>query len=500
MRADGDTELLVTLENGDGSTTVAKQIIPVPAGDWRKVDLSLIANGNESHGRFSIRLRKPGTATIGYVFLQPGEWGRFKNLPVRRDVAEGLITQGVTIIRYGGSMVNNAEYRWKKMIGPFEHRQPYNGHWYPFSTNGWGVIDFLNLCDAANVVAVPDLNVDESPADMADFVEYVNGPATSTWGKRRADDGHPSPYKLKYLELGNEETVNAEYAQKFNALAEAIWAKDPDIVLVVGDFSYRDKITDPDKITNADGKITSMEGHRQILDFARAHDREVWFDVHVWSEDVKNHANLTALPSYIDAIDKLAGDVKHKVVVFELNANTHSQSRALANAISINTIRRDNRILVVISANALQPDGQNSNGWNQGLLFLNQSATWLQPPGYLTQMQANNEQPVLLNCDVPRTENRKLDVTVTRDEANKTLILQIINPGEATTANIELIGFTPTKSSAAITELAARESAANTARNPTAVHPEQSTWNYQLTNGKISREFPAHSFTIIRFE
>ena len=67
---------------------------------------------------------------LGHAFLQPGEWGRFKGLPVRRDVAKGLIDQGITVLRYGGSMVNNGGYKWKKMIGPRYHRPPYAGTWY----------------------------------------------------------------------------------------------------------------------------------------------------------------------------------------------------------------------------------------------------------------------------------------------------------------------------------------------------------------------------------
>ena len=56
-----------------------------------------------------LALKQPGSVVLGHAFLQPGEWGRFKGLPVRRDVAEGLIDQGITVLRYGGSMVNNAD-------------------------------------------------------------------------------------------------------------------------------------------------------------------------------------------------------------------------------------------------------------------------------------------------------------------------------------------------------------------------------------------------------
>src|SRR5207237_2114276 len=139
------------------------------------------------------------------------------------------------VLRYGGSMVNCAEYRWKKMIGPRDRRPAYKGTWYPHSSNGWGIIDFLDLCEAAGFLAIPAFCADETPADMADFVAYVNGPRDSEWGKKRTAHGHPAPYRLKYLEVGNEERVDDAYAKRFEAIAEAVWAVDPEIVLIVGD-------------------------------------------------------------------------------------------------------------------------------------------------------------------------------------------------------------------------------------------------------------------------
>ena len=133
---------------------------------------------------------------LGHAFLQPGEWGRFKGLPVRRDVAEGLINQGITVLRYGGSMVNTGEYRWKKMIGPRDRRPPYAGHWYRYSSNGWGIVDFMDFCEAAGFEYIPTFDINETPEDLADFIEYAKGPADSAWGRKRVADGHPKPYRL----------------------------------------------------------------------------------------------------------------------------------------------------------------------------------------------------------------------------------------------------------------------------------------------------------------
>ena len=149
---------------GDGSRIYAQQRLHVAADAWQRLTFTLTPNATDAAGRFAITLQKPGSVALGYAFLQPGPWGRFKGLPVRRDVVEGLVDQGITVLRYGGSMVNHPEYRWKKMIGPRDRRPPYPGCWYPYSSNGWGILDFLDFCEAAGFLAIPAFNMDETPA------------------------------------------------------------------------------------------------------------------------------------------------------------------------------------------------------------------------------------------------------------------------------------------------------------------------------------------------
>jgi hypothetical protein len=438
---------------------------------------------------------------LGHAFLQPGEWGRFKGLPVRRDVAEGLIDQGITALRYGGSMVNCGEYRWKKMIGPRDRRPPYSGTWYRYSSNGWGILDFMAFCEAAGFQYVPAFNICETPQDMADFIEYAKGPADSPWGRRRAADGHPAPYCLKYMELGNEERVDEKYADKFAALAKAIWAKDPDVILVVGDFAYGQPIRDPLHFSGAASRITSLAGQERILKLARQHDREVWFDVHVGTErPVRHNTDLEGMFSFYDALDKIAGGARHKVVVFEYNAGNHAVQRGLANAMATNAIERDGRVPIVTSANGLQPDGQNDNGWDQGLLFLNSSRVWLQPPGYVTQMLSRNYLPQRVACQVTGADG-VLDANAKRSEDGKTLVLQVVNPGDkAVTARIHLAGFLPGSPQARVWELSGPMDAVNMAENTGKIIPKESIWNHGLKDGKTSRTFLPHSFAVARFE
>jgi Domain of Unknown Function (DUF1080)/Alpha-L-arabinofuranosidase C-terminal domain len=495
VRVAAPTELFVSLESKDGRQVYAEKRLQAKGGGWQRLDFKLRPSAADKAGRFAIQLKALGTITLGYAFLQPGPWGRFKNLPVRKDVAEGLISQGVTVLRYGGSMVNNPEYRWKKMIGPRAQRPPYEGHWYPYSSNGWGIFDFLNFCEAAGFLGIPDLDINESPQDMAGFMDYLNAAPDNELGRKRAVDGHPAPYRFKYIELGNEERVDDNYFEKFKALAEVIWAKDPAIILIVGDFAYHKPIANPFNFSGADGGITTLATQQKILKLARQHDREVWFDVHVGTEGPRPDSSLRAMFSYIDAMEKIADGAKFKVLVFELNANNHSQRRALANGLAINAIQRDGRLPITCSANCLQPDGQNDNGWDQGLLFLNPLQVWLQPPGYVTQMISRNYQPLAVKaeCFFP-----DLDVSASKSEDGKTLVLQIVNVGDkAATPLLEITGFIPAKSSAKVVTLESTLDARNTANMPGKIKPVVSGWKHGLTDGAATVTFPAHSFSVI---
>lgn len=496
-RAAAPVELFVALENQDGSTVYAEKSLKLKAGDWQKLAFTLKPDAGDKAGRFAIKLKQPGTVNVGYAFLQPGKWGRFKGLPIRKDVAEGLIDQGVTVLRYGGSMVNNPEYRWKKMIGPRAQRPPYEGHWYPYASNGWGIFDFLNFCDAAKVLGIPDLDINESPQDIADFMDYQNGAADNVWGSKRVADGHRQPYHLKYLELGNEERVDDDYFKKFKTLAEVIWAKDPDIILIVGDFSYHKVITDPFHFDGADSGITTLATQQKILQLAKQHDREVWFDLHVWTDGPRTDGSLAGMFSYIDALDKLANGARHHVIIFELNANNHDQRRALGNAMALNAIQRDGRLPITCSANSLQPDGQNDNSWDQGLLFLNPSQVWLQPPGYVTQMISRNFAPLVVQAD---NTSSNLDVSATKSDDGKRLVVQVVNPGaHSITVPLTLAGFVPATATAQVITLAAPLEARNTAAAPAAIKPVTTRWQPDLKNGQTSVVFPANSFTILRF-
>jgi hypothetical protein len=271
------------------------------------------------------------------------------------------------------------------------------------------------------------------------------------------------------------------------------------MILVVGDFVYGRPIADPMKFDGAASKITSLAAHQRILKLAKAHNGEVWFDVHIDTEGPNPSPSAGSLFSYVDAIDKLADGAKHQVVVFELNANNHEQRRALANAEALGAIMRDGRIPIALSANCLQPDGQNDNGWNQGLLFLNQSQVWLQPPGFVTRMMARNYLPRMIEAKV-EGDDGKLTVTASRSEDGKELVLAVVNlDSQARRSEIRVDGFAAVKDVAEVMELAGPLDARNTAGERERIVPKRIEWRHEMKDGAVKYEFAGQSFTVIHF-
>ena len=501
-RAEKPVKLLLSLENADGKTIYGQQAVQVTDSKWQRIEFALNSSGDDESGRFSIALTESGSVVAGYAFLQPGPWGRFKGLPVRLDVANALIEQGITVLRYGGCMVNASEYRWKKMVGPRDQRPVYRGWWYPYSSNGWGIIDFLDFCEAAGFECIPNFNIEESPKDMVDFVEYIHGGPETAWGQKRVSAGHPEPYRIKYIQIGNEEAVDGHYVERFKLLASAIWSRDPAIIPVVGDFAYNAQIADPFNLEGAP-RIHSLAAHQDILRFAKANNKPVWFDVHIWNHDPRDPDRLDkgmGMRSFVEALKTIGQGAEFKVCIFEENATNHRMRRGLSHAHAINEVQRyAHEAPILCAANCLQPDEQNDNGWDQGLLFLNQSKVWGQPSYYVTQMASRNYQPLCVESYV-NSYNDALDVTACKSEDGKTLSLRVVNldQWDVETA-IDLLGFTPVRSSAEVIVLKGDLDGRNTPENPAQIVPAESSLQMPQPGEPVKYTFPAYSFTIINF-
>ena len=163
---------------------------------FEKVEFTLTPT-TSALGSFAVTLKSPGAATIGYAFLQPGPWGRYEGLPLKKELVEAIRGMQPRVIRYNGGMISDPivkdTYRWKNMIGPRDLRMPFIGTFNPYTSHGFGIFEFLDFARTIGVIGVVGVRSDESPQDYVDLLEYADGPVDSYWGGLRGGTAIPSP-------------------------------------------------------------------------------------------------------------------------------------------------------------------------------------------------------------------------------------------------------------------------------------------------------------------
>jgi alpha-L-arabinofuranosidase len=474
----------IALQNADGTKTYAATQLTGVTSAWKKFPFTLTSNSTNAKARFLISIAKKGKLVIDQAVLMGTGSAQFKGLPLRADIATNMQQEGLNFVRYGGTMVNAPDYKWKNMVGPRHKRPTYKGHWYPYTSNGFGIEEFVAFTEAAGFESAFAINVEETPQDVADMLEYLTGSASTPWGKKRAAAGHPAPYKLKYIELGNEEVIWGDlkndyqhYADRFNLLYDVIHAKNPEIKVICAAW-WRPK----------------SEANMELV-FKAINGKADYWDLHTDADEADAGKIVDRnLQTMHDLFLKWDPNTRMKCAIFEENGGLHNQQRALGHATTINAVRRHGEfVLTSCAANGLQALGQNDNGWDQGQIFFTTDQAWGMPPFYSTQMMAKTHQPLRVFDSV----EGDLDVTATRSENGKELVLHVVNTKATTNnASIELNGFTGRKAEAKISTLAGDPKIENTPQQPALISTKETT--AQLPGNTVSYSFPANSYTIIR--
>ena len=474
-------DVTVALQSADGSKVYAKGLIGAVGPLWSRHDFTLKSDTDDENARFALWIDEPGKIWVDQVFLSPTGADLFPGGPFRGDIARGIREQGISLMRYGGSMVNMPEYRWKAMIGDPDKRRQYRGMWYPWSTNGFGIEEFVKFCRSAGFEPVVSINIEESPRDAADLVEYLNGPITTEWGRKRAENGHPEPYNLKYLQVGNEETTNAHYIERFHLLHDAIRPKDANLALIIAAWWEPDNPISKRIVQELNGKAA------------------LW-DVHIGGDDPREGGRVDALFTRMERLyQEWSPGTSMKACVFEENGGHHDLARALGHATVLNaTQRHGDFVLIDCPANTIQAWLQNDNGWDQGQLFYTPGRTWAMPNYYSQQMAASAHLP----CRVASTVNspgNDLDLTATRDDAGSTVVLKVVNVGDRPhIAAIDIDGLGAIDAVAEETTLSGKLNDRNLPDFPERIRPRRS--NLHHAGEHFVYEFAPTSYTVLKLK
>jgi alpha-N-arabinofuranosidase len=260
--------LAVSLESVNGATVFARATVTGLAGGWKKYEVTLTtgkAITPSAGNRLVILANAPGTVWFDLVSLFPPTWNDRPN-GMRKDLMQLLVDYKPGFLRFpGGNYLEGntpaTRFDWKKTLGDLAQRPGHlNDAWGYWSSDGVGLLEFLNWCEDMKAEPVLGLYAGLSlqggrsggvpldqrlaigPAlepyiqDALEEIEYVTGDAATTqWGARRAQDGHPAPFALHYVEIGNEDNLSGggpSYPDRFSQMAAAIRAKYPDLKLI----------------------------------------------------------------------------------------------------------------------------------------------------------------------------------------------------------------------------------------------------------------------------
>lgn len=478
-------KVIATLENRDGSKTYATADLGTVSARWQKHAFSLLPNSTDSKARLVIYLKGKGKVWLDQAMLFSTGQNQFKGLPYRADIATAMQKEGLRFLRYGGTMANAPEYLWKNMTGPADHRPPFNGHWYPYASNGFGIEEFVKFCEAAGFEPVFAINVEEKPEDVANMVEYLTGQSSSAWGAKRAAAGHPKPYGLHYIELGNEEVIWGDnpkdyqhYTERFNILNDAIHSKNPGIKTVCSAW-WR-----PNSVANMEAVFKAIDG------------KASYWDLHT-DADEANAGNLVdhKLQKMQELFHQWNPNTGLKCAIFEENGGLHNMQRTLGHATTLNAVRRHGDfVLTSCPANALQPYQQNDDDWDQGQIFFTPDKVWGMPPFYAQQMAAKYDLPLRVADDT----KGPLDVTATRSATGDKVVIHVVNTSEkAVSTAVLLNNFSNMSAEVTVTTLSAVPDAENTPDAPRKVAPVSTI--VKVKNGRLNYTFQPDSYTILAF-
>lgn len=249
------------LTGADGKVLADKRLDMKAVGDWKDLKFQMIPGANDPRGQLALEFDSPGTVWVDYVSLMPV--ATFKNRPngLRRDVAQKIADLNPAFFRWpGGCVVEGItldnRFEWKKTLGDPASRFGEYSTWGYRCSYGFGYHEMLQFCEDIGAKAMYVCNVglgcqfrmgDASPKedieyyldDCLDAIEYALGPVDSEWGAKRTAAGHPEPFPLGYVEIGNE-NWGPEYDARFDIFYSAIKEKYPDLKLIYNEMPQRE--------------------------------------------------------------------------------------------------------------------------------------------------------------------------------------------------------------------------------------------------------------------
>jgi alpha-N-arabinofuranosidase len=473
-----DGALTVALQSTDGTTTYASATIPAISSVWQAYELTLKTKLDvkpTSDARLVITSSQPGTVWLGFVSLFPPTWNDRPN-GLRRDLMQMLVDLKPKFLRFpGGNYLEgdtlDTRFKWWETLGPVYERPGHRGTWGYRSSDGMGLLEFLLWTEdmgaepvlglyagyslkSASVNPGPDL--EPFIREALDEIEYVTGPVASKWGARRAADGHPEPFPLRYVQIGNEDWFDksGSYDARFAQFFDAIKARYPQLKCIssIGNGQPAAK-----RVTSRRPAALDEHYYRKTADF------------------------LARSPTFFDNYDRSGPEIfvgewaAHETAFAPWDRRSKGQPAtpnfyaALGDAAFMAAMERASD-LVTMQCYAPIFANLNDHQWRPDLIGYDALRCYGAPSYYALKLFSTH-----LGDEIIRpvfSGASKLHASATRDSRSGALYLKLVNAEDAARLlDIEVRGVRSLASPAILETLSAMPNATNTIDAPTAVVP-----------------------------
>lgn len=501
-------KILVRLLDQAGKE-VAQSAVHVSSKEWKQQRTVLIANADVRAAVLSLEPKLTGTVHLDMISLFPQNTFKGRKNGLRADLAQTLADLHPRFVRFPGGCVAHGDgvdniYDWKGSIGALEERKPLRNLWGYHQTRGLGYHEYFLFCEDMGAEPVPvvaagvpcqnsgtcshhsvgelgcggqqgGIPMEEMPQyvqDVLDLIEYANGDAKKTvWGKKRAQAGHPKPFNLKYIGIGNEDLITDIFEERFTMIFNAVKEKYPEVTVIgtVGPFYEGSDYEEGWKFASKIG-IPMVDEHY--------YNTPGWF--------INNQ-------DFYDRYDRNKAKVYLGEYAAHLPGRPNNIETALAEALYLTSVERNADVVTMTSyAPLLAKEGHTQ--WNPDLIYFNNTEVKPTVGYYAQQMYGQNagSEYIASSVTLDNTQDaveKRIGVSVVRDGKTGDMIVKLVNLlPVAVNAQVELPSLEGMDTTAVKTVLAGKPTDKQ-------VRPVSGTME---VSEKFGYELPTYSFTVIR--
>ncbi|WP_394775848.1 alpha-L-arabinofuranosidase C-terminal domain-containing protein [Flavobacterium sp.] len=485
------------------------------AKNWTNYTAQLTATATEAKAQIRITFEGTGVIDLDAISLFPEDTWKGRKNGMRADLVQLLYDLKPGFLRFPGGCIVEGKtlalrYQWKKSIGNVEDRETMINRWNTefahklapdyFQSFGLGFFEYFQLAEDIGASPLPILScgmacqfntgelvpmdqIDPYVQDALDLIEFANGDQTTAWGKVRADMGHPKPFNLKHIGVGNEQW-GPDYIERFKVFQKAIKDKYPNIIIVSGTGPF------PDGDYFDYGMTELKKLNAEIV------------DEHYYKDPAWFRKNVTRYDNYDRKGPKIfAGEYAAQSVAIASPDNKNNWECAFSEAAFMMGMERNAAVVHLTSYAPLLAHVEGWQ-WTPDMIWFNNLQSYGTPNYYVQKLFSNNKGTDLINITKDGkavTGQNDLFASAVKDVNSKEVILKIVNAA-ATSQNvsIDVKGAKLDSKGTAITLKGDGINDENSFEAPTKISPKES--EFKVNGNKVQYDFPAYSVTVLKIK